>query len=97
MIGGGFGAGIHNIAEAAVYGIPTIIGPNNANFREARYLLEAGGTFEVHDEAEFTETVNRLLANPQQLAEAGNAAGQYIHGNAGATDVVFQHVFPQTN
>ena len=97
MIGGGFGAGIHNIAEAAVYGIPTIIGPNNANFREARYLLEAGGTFEVNDEAEFTETVNRLLANPQQLAEAGNAAGQYIHGNAGATDVVFRHVFPQTN
>ena len=93
MIGGGFGAGIHNIAEAAVYGIPTIIGPNNANFREARYLLEAGGTFEVHDEADFAQTADRLLANPDQAQQAGQAAAHYIHGNAGATDKVFRHVF----
>ena len=96
MIGGGFGVGIHNIAEAAVYGVPTIIGPNNANFREARYLLEAGGTFEVHDYNEFAATAERLLTDADALATAGQAASQYIHGNAGATDLVFRHVFKQT-
>ena len=94
MIGGGFGTGIHNIAEAAVYGIPTLIGPNNSNFREAQYLLQAGGTFEVHDQEDFCATVNRLLSDADALAQAGKAAAGYIHGNAGATDLIFRHVFP---
>ncbi|MBR3513991.1 MAG: 3-deoxy-D-manno-octulosonic acid transferase [Bacteroidaceae bacterium] len=93
MIGGGFGAGIHNIAEAAVYGIPTIIGPNNANFREARYLLEAGGTFEVTAEPDFLSTVQSLLTDAEALKRAGQAAAHYIHSNAGATDKIFDHVF----
>ena len=42
-VGGGFGVGIHNVPEAAVYGIPVIIGPNNKKFREAQALLRCGG------------------------------------------------------
>ena len=93
MVGGGFGAGIHNIAEAAVYGVPTLIGPNNTNFREARYLLQAGGTFEVHDEGEFRQVVNNLLSDANALRQASEAARTYIHSNAGATEVVFKHIF----
>ena len=39
-VGGGFGVGIHNVPEAAVYGVPVIIGPNNHKFREARALIK---------------------------------------------------------
>ena len=42
-VGGGFGVGIHNVPEAAVYGVPVIIGPNNGKFQEAQALLKNGG------------------------------------------------------
>lgn len=41
-IGGGFGQGIHNILEPAVYKIPIIIGPNHTKFQEAQDLIELG-------------------------------------------------------
>ena len=93
MVGGGFGHGIHNVPEAAVYGIPVIIGPNNQNFREARHLLEAGGCFEVHDSAEFDAIADRLFADRRFLLHAGSVAGEYIHKNAGATDIIYKHIF----
>ena len=91
MVGGGFGAGIHNIPEAAVYGIPVLIGPNNHNFREARYLLEAGACFEVHDADEFARTADHLLADKEAYHTAAEAARHYIADNAGATDIIFHH------
>lgn len=41
-VGGGFGVGIHNVLEAAVWGIPVIFGPNNKHFQEAQGLMAAG-------------------------------------------------------
>ncbi len=89
MVGGGFGAGIHNIPEAAVYGIPVIIGPNNQNFREARYLLDAGACFEVHNSEEFVVQANRLLSDDEAYRHAADAASHYINDNAGATDIIY--------
>ena len=91
MVGGGFGSGIHNIPEAAVYGIPVLIGPNNHNFREARYLLEAGACFEVHDAEDFARTADHLLADKDAYRRAADAARHYIADNAGATDIIFHH------
>lgn len=48
-IGGGFGAGIHNINEAAVYGMPVVFGPKHQKFKEASDLITIGGGFEVKD------------------------------------------------
>ena len=93
MVGGGFGAGIHNIPEAAVYGIPVLIGPNNQNFREARYLLEAGACFEVHDAEEFIRTADHLLTDKEAYSRAAEAARHYICDNAGATDTIYRTVF----
>ena len=95
MVGGGFGAGIHNIPEAAVYGIPVLIGPNNQNFREARYLLEAGACFEVHDAEDFNRTSDLLLTDNDAYARAAAAARDYIGNNAGATDAICQLTFPK--
>ncbi len=52
-IGGGFGVGIHNTLEAAVWNMPVIFGPNNKKFQEAQGLLKSGGGFEINDYEDF--------------------------------------------
>ena len=91
-VGGGFGVGIHNVPEAAVYGCPVLIGPNNRKFREAQDLLAAGGCIEVTDAATFAAAMDRFLGDHQALAEAGEAAGRYIHSNAGAADAIYAEI-----
>lgn len=85
-VGGGFGVGIHNVPEAAVYGVPVVIGPNNHHFREARHLIECGGCLEVTDQASFDAALDHLFADKEALRKTGKAAGDYIAGNAGATE-----------
>ena len=96
MVGGGFGVGIHNIPEAAVYGIPVLIGPNNQNFREARQLLDVGACFEVHDTADFNRIADNLLSDADAYRRAADAARSYIADNSGATDQIFSQTFPHS-
>ncbi|MBQ0022055.1 MAG: 3-deoxy-D-manno-octulosonic acid transferase [Prevotellaceae bacterium] len=93
LIGGGFGVGIHNVPEAAVYGIPTIFGPNNKKFQEAQALLKCGGSFEYTDTDSFAAIMDKFIAEPQAMQEAGDKAGAYIKGNAGAADKCFSEIF----
>lgn len=91
-VGGGFGVGIHNVPEAAVYGVPVFFGPNNQRFREARDLINEGGSFEVTSADDFQEQADRLLADERALAKSGQAAGDYIRRNSGATEAIFREV-----
>ena len=92
-VGGGFGVGIHNVPEAAVYGIPVIIGPNHQRFAEAMALIANGGCKSIENAEDFSTIMDDFLENPEHIAQAGSAAGDYIHLNAGATPVIYQHVF----
>lgn len=92
-VGGGFGVGIHNVPEAAVYGIPVIIGPNHQRFAEAVALIANGGCKSIENAEDFSVIMDDFLENPAHIAQAGSAAGDYIHQNAGATPVIYQHVF----
>lgn len=94
-IGGGHGAGIHNINEAAVYGIPVVFGPNYHKFKEARDLIALGGAFCVTDAATTSSTLDRLLSDTSLRTSAGKTAGQYIADNIGATDRIFTDLFPE--
>ncbi len=87
-VGGGFGVGIHNVLEAAVYGVPVLFGPNNHRFQEARQLLDAGGGIEVTDEASFRTEMDKLLTDETYLSDCGHRAGTYVHGHAGASDKI---------
>lgn len=87
-VGGGFGAGIHNINEAAVYSMPVIFGPRHGKFLEARELLACGGAREVRDQNSFREAVNPLL-DPTERRKAGQAAGAYIRSKIGATPRIY--------
>lgn len=94
-VGGGFGVGIHNVPEAAVYGIPVIIGPNHQRFAEAVALIENGGCKSIERAEDFTAIMDDFLENPSHITAAGSAASRYINQNAGATPVIYQHVFAQ--
>jgi len=83
-IGGGFGVGIHNTLEAAVYGIPVVFGPNYQKFREARELIAVGGAFSISDYVILETQIDRLLKDKQ----AGKIAGEYVKQNTGATEQI---------
>lgn len=87
-VGGGFGVGIHNIIEAAVYNVPVIFGPNFKKFREANQLIEAGGGYPIHDANSFMGLMDEFINYPEVLNSAGNQAGEYVRSNAGVVDKV---------
>lgn len=89
-VGGGFGVGIHNVPEAAVYGLPVLIGPNNKGFREAQDLLRMGGCHEVDGSTIFNAVMDRLRKDKKQRAFCGDICREYIVSNAGATDMIFK-------
>lgn len=84
-IGGGFGAGLHNINEAAVYGIPVVYGPNNSRFIEAGELAESGGGFPVEGAERLASILSELVADTVRRREAGDKAAAYIRSRLGAT------------
>ena len=92
-VGGGFGSGIHNVPEAAVYGIPVIFGPRHEKFREALELKECGGAFAINDAQQCHEVLDWLLGDTGALNAAGNAAGDYIATHTGATERIFHNLF----
>ncbi len=98
-VGGGFGAGIHNVPEAAVYGLPVIIGPNNHKFREATELIKLGGCFEVRGQQDYISVITHLTTDSAFLQRACQVSRDYICANAGAVDKVYNSVFGngQTN
>ena len=92
-IGGGFGVGIHNTLEAAVYGMPVIFGPNHTAFREALGLLDAKGGFTISNAEQYASLMQTFMTDPQALREAGQRAGQYVQAESGATETIFKAVF----
>ncbi len=89
-VGGGFGEGIHNVPEAAIYGIPVLIGPNNKNFREAEDLLRMGGCFEITGATLFNAVVDRTRTDNKLRESRGRTCRDYIVSNAGASDAIFR-------
>jgi 3-deoxy-D-manno-octulosonic-acid transferase len=88
-IGGGFGAGIHNTLEAAVYAIPVVWGTEYIKFREARELIACGGGFSVNNYDELRNVFDNLLSN----FTIGAKVGEYVKANLGATDRIFEKIF----
>lgn len=91
-IGGGFGVGIHNTLEAAVWNMPVIFGPNNKKFQEAQDLLKSGGGFEINTYEDFSGLMSSLMNDEAFLKQAGDKAGTFVAHLAGATDKVLASV-----
>jgi 3-deoxy-D-manno-octulosonic-acid transferase len=91
-IGGGFGVGIHNTLEAAVWDMPVIFGPNNKKFQEAQGLKACGGGFEINNYDEFAALMQRFTDDEAFLKQSGSQAGHFVKDQAGATDKVLASV-----
>lgn len=91
FIGGGFGKGIHNILEAATFGLPVIFGPNYHKFVEAKELIKLGGAFSIKDISEFEKTM-LLLSDEQVLKTASQISRMYVQGRVGATDKILAKI-----
>lgn len=91
-IGGGFGVGIHNTLEAAVWNMLVIFGPNNKKFQEAQGLLKSGGGFEINTYEDFSGLMSSLMNDETFLKQAGDKAGAFVAHLAGATDKVLASV-----
>ncbi|NQU88372.1 MAG: 3-deoxy-D-manno-octulosonic acid transferase [Mariniphaga sp.] len=92
-IGGGFGVGIHNILEAATFGLPIIFGPNYRKFKEANDLVELKGAFPVLNYEELEQILSNLLANSEKLRRLSDVTKNYVDQNQGATQIIINKVF----
>lgn len=92
-IGGGFGVGIHNTLEAAVYGMPVIFGPNHQAFREALGLIDAKGGYPIASSDDYVQVITRFMNDAETLKKAGENAGRYVQEGSGATEMIFKAVF----
>ena len=92
-IGGGFGKGIHNILEAASFGMPIFIGPNNQKFQEAVDLKNIGVAIEIKSAQEMIAQCDLLLTRPNRWNELKKKSSQYVREKAGATKKIVRKVF----
>ena len=93
-IGGGFGVGIHNTLEAAVYGIPVIFGPKYRKFKEAVSLIQEGGAFTIQNGNELNAILDSLMENPEIAGTAGKKAVAYVNSQLGATECIMKYLKP---
>lgn len=92
IIGGGFDKGLHNTLEAAVFGLPVIIGPNHQQFAEALALRERGAAFAIQDQDEFDMILSSLILNESMRFEASEAAKNFVEENLGSTAEIMEDV-----
>ena len=85
-IGGGFGSGIHNILEAATFGLPLVFGPNYQKFKEANELIELGVAKSISNYSELEMTILSSINFNKSIAK------NYIKSNAGATEIIISNI-----
>lgn len=91
-VGGGFGKGIHNLLEAAVYGMPVLFGPKHQKFMEAAGLIEEKGGFCISTQEELNKLLDNFLCDPQFLQQSGENAGNFVKKRAGATQMILDEL-----
>jgi len=92
-IGGGFGVGIHNILEAATFGLPVIFGPNYKKFKEAVDLISEGGAFSVSNATELRDALDKLIDDRDERQKASQFCNNYVAKNVGSTKHIVKKVF----
>ncbi len=91
-IGGGFGVGIHNTLEAAVFGVPVLFGPNYNRFQEAVELIEIGAACSINNHEEFANAINHFLFSKDELQNVNKTSNDYFLRKAGATKSIVESI-----
>lgn len=93
FIGGSFKQNVHNVLEAAVYGIPVLFGPKIESSQEAQELLKRGGGILIRNKREAYRQMRTLFSNDDLRIAKGQIAFQYVHENLGATDKIIKEIY----
>ncbi len=91
-VGGGFGVGIHNTLEAAVWDVPVFFGPNNQRFQEAQGLKQCGAGLEIQGADDFRHLMQNFIDHPAVVQELGAKAGAFVVSMTGATKKILTDV-----
>ena len=91
-VGGGFGKGIHNTLEAAVFGKPVLFGPVYGKFNEAIDLVANGGAFSIRNTNELTISLKKLLEDQNEYLNSCSKSKEYVYANRGATQTIIQYI-----
>jgi 3-deoxy-D-manno-octulosonic-acid transferase len=91
-VGGGFGKGIHNILEAAVFGMPIFMGPNNSNFNEAKDLKKLKVAIEIYNSNQMIIKTDIITSNHDISNKIKLQSREYINQNAGATTRILDYL-----
>ncbi len=93
FIGGSFKINVHNVLEAAVYGVPVLFGPKIDNSQEAQKLVESGGGILVKDKNSFYRSLRKLYSDEDRMKECGRKSYEFVHNNIGTTDRIIKEIF----
>jgi 3-deoxy-D-manno-octulosonic-acid transferase len=94
-VGGGFNTGVHNVLEAAVYGMPVIFGPKYLKALEAIELKKDFAAFDIKSYQELKYTLESLTVGDQRREMyAALRAKQYVKARLGGTNTVFDYLQP---
>ncbi len=96
-IGGGFGVGIHNILEAATFGMPIVFGPNYKKFKEAVDLISEGGAFSIDKYSELEQLFLRFISEKRFVNDTKEITRKYVEKNVGSTKFIIKKVFNTAN
>ena len=91
-VGGGFGVGIHNVLEAAVWGVPVIFGTNNKHYQEAQSHMASGGGFEIANETDFSKLMTNFAEDKHYLSYRGGKSAEFVNSQAGATNAILKEI-----
>lgn len=89
-VGGGFQDGIHNILEAAVYGLPLSFGPNHDHFPEANGLIQQQAAQSIANAKLFDQWLATTVMKESARQRAGQAAKEYVQQHQGGTALTVQ-------
>lgn len=92
FIGGSFKQGIHNVLEAAVYGIPVMFGPKIDNSQESQELLRRGGGILVKNKREAFRQFRTIFSKEDLRKQMGEISLKYVQENLGATEKIVREI-----
>lgn len=93
FVGGSFKQNIHNVLEAAVYGIPVIFGPKIENSQEAKKLAELGGGIIIRNKRQAYKTLRTLFTNEELRKQKGDISISFVRENLGATEKILKEIY----
>jgi len=91
-VGGGFGAGIHNILEPATFGLPVVFGPKFSKFREACELAKLEGAFPIKTGEELGSIFDKLISDSSFRNNCSQICYRYVSENRGATQQILKSI-----